>query len=43
MDQEGRTGGQVEELRLDPRSCLRDRASAISTIKKGALVDKSKN
>jgi hypothetical protein len=43
VDQEGRLGGQEQELELDPRFGLRDRASAISMIKKGALVDKSKN
>jgi hypothetical protein len=42
-DQEGRAGGQEQELGLDPRFWLRDRAGAISMIKKGALVDKSKN
>jgi hypothetical protein len=43
VDQEGRAGRQDEELRLDPRFFLRDRAGAISMIKKGALVDKTKN
>jgi hypothetical protein len=34
VDQEGCASGQDEELGLDPRFWLRDRASAISTIKK---------
>jgi len=43
VDQEGRAGGQDQELRLDPRFLVRDRAGAISMIKKGALLDKTKN
>jgi hypothetical protein len=43
VDQESRPGRQDQELRLDPRFFLRDRASAISVIKKAALVDKTKN
>jgi hypothetical protein len=43
VEQKGRADGQEQELGLDPRFKLRDRASAISMIKKGALVDKTKN